>query len=151
MRAVTWLVVVSAVLVTAGAVSTPRVSAQQPAAAVPAVPVVAKTPAEIKQELEKIKKTRTWGIIPAVGTDDSGGTTLLRVDNTSAFPLIVLIVGPTVERVELGPEGTQTLTVEPGQYEIAVTVIGRNMPSFYGTQRIVANMRFRHQFVIPAV
>ena len=151
MRAVTWLVVVSAVLVSASAVPMPRVSAQQPAAAAPAAPVVVKTPAEIKQELEKIKKTRTWGIIPSVGTDDSGGMTLLRVDNTSAFTLIVLIVGPTIERIELGPEGTQTLDIEPGQYEIAVTAVGRNIPSFYGTQRVVANMRFRHQFVVPAI
>ena len=129
----------------------PRVSAQQAAAAVPAAPAVVRTPAEIKQELEKIKKGRTLGIIPSIGTDESGGMTLLRVDNTSAFTLVVFIVGPTVERVELGPEGTQTLTIEPGQYEIAAIVIGRNIPPFYGTQRIVANQRFRHQFVIPAV
>ena len=147
MRAVTFLAVVSAVLLAASVVPMPGVSAQQPD---PAAVAAAPTPAEIKQELEKIKKGRTLGIIPAGGTDDSGGATLLRVDNTSAFPLIVLIVGPTTLRVELGPEGMQTLTVEPGAYEIAVTVVGRDLPPFYGTQRIIANMRFRHQFVVPA-
>ena len=112
---------------------------------------VPQTPEAIKAELEKIKKSRTLGIIPSIGTDDGGGTTVLRVDNTSPFNLIVLIVGPTTERVELGPEGTQTLIVEPGEYELAATVAGRNIPPFYGKQTIVANLRFRHQFVIPAV
>ena len=130
-------------------VSLSGVSAQQPpgpvAAAAPA------TPEAIKQELEKIKKGRTLGIIPSIGTDESGGMTVLRLDNASPFQLVVLVVGPTIRRLELGPEGTQTLNVEPGAYEIAVTVVGRNLPPFYGTQRIVANMRFRHQFVVPAV
>jgi hypothetical protein len=137
----------------ASVVLMPDVSAQQQTAPAPAAAVAPApaTPAEIKQELEKIKKSRTLGIIPSVGTDDSGGTTVLRVDNTSAFTLVVLIVGPTTLRLELGPEGTQTLAVDPGDYEIAVTVVGRNLPPFYGKQTIVANMRFRHQFVIPAV
>jgi len=121
--------------------------AQPPAPAVKAPP----TPAEIKQEVEKIKKARTLGIIPAVGTENEAGATELRVDNTSAFNLVVLISGPTSLRIELGPEGSQTVEVDPGAYEIAVTVVGRNLPPFYGTQRIVAKMRFRHQFVIPAI
>ena len=147
MRALTFVVAASIALCAA---SMPGVSAQEqhPAPAAVAAPA---SPEAIKQELEKIKKGRTLGIIPSIGTDESGGATVLRLDNTSPFQLVVLIVGPTTVRVELGPEGTQTLTVEPGAYEIAVTVVGRNLPPFYGTQRIVANMRFRHQFVIPAV
>ena len=147
MRALTFL---AAVVIVASVVVRPGVSARQAAQPPASAATAAPTPAEIKQEIEKIKKARTLGIIPAVGTEN-GGATELRVDNTSAFNLVVLIVGPTVERIELGPEGTQTLTIEPGQYEIAAIVIGRNIPPFYGTQRIVANMRFRHQFVIPAV
>ena len=139
----------AAATMVASIVSLPGVSAQQQPG--PAAAVAAMSPAAIKQELEKIKKGRTLGIIPSIGTDESGGMTVLRLDNTSPFQLVVLIVGPTTTRVELGPEGTQTLTVEPGNYEMAVTVTGRDLPPFYGTQRIVANMRFRHQFVIPAV
>ncbi len=130
-------------------VSLSSASAQQPPGPVAAAAPV--SPEAIKQELEKIKKGRTLGIIPSVGTDESDRMTVLRLDNASPFQLVVLLVGPLVQRIELGPEGTQSLTVEPGDYEMAVTVVGRNLPPFYGTQRIVANMRFRHQFVIPAV
>ena len=146
MRALTFFAAAAMVLSIA---SLPGVSAQQQPA--PAVVEAPPTPEAIKQELEKIKKGRTLGIIPSIGTDESSGMTVLRLDNTSPFQLVVLIVGPLVERIELGPEGTQSLIVEPGNYEMAVTVVGRNLPPFYGTQRIVANMRFRHQFVIPAV
>ncbi len=147
MRALTFL---AAVVIVASAVVSPGVSAQQ--AAQPPAPAAkaAPTPAEIKQDIEKIKKARTLGIIPAVGTEN-GGATELRVDNTSAFNIVVLVVGPTTLRVELGPEGSQTIAIDPGAYELAVTVVGRNLPPFYGTQRILANMRYRHQFVIPAV
>lgn len=148
MRALTFL---AAVGIVASVVVSPGVSAQEPAQPPAAVVKAAPTPAEIKQEIEKIKKARTLGIIPAVGTENAAGVTELRVDNTSPFNIVVLISGPTSLRLELGPEGSQTLPVEPGAYEIAVTVVGRNVPPFYGTQRIVANMRFRHQFVIPAV
>ena len=118
---------------------------QQP----PAAEATAPRPEQIRQELDKIKKSRTLSILPAQGTDDSGGATLLRVDNASPFSLVILIVGPTTQRVELGSDRTHTLTVEPGDYEIAVTVVGRNLPSFYGKQTIIANMLFRQKFVVP--
>ena len=146
MRALTFFAAATMVL---SIVSLPGVSAQQEPG--PSVVAASPSPEAIKQELEKIKKGRTLGIIPSVGTDESGGMTVLRLDNTSPFQLVVLLVGPTIQRIELGPEGTQSLIVEPGNYEMAVIVVGRNLPPFYGTQRIVANMRFRHQFVIPAV
>ena len=111
--------------------------------------LLAQTPEQIRHELDRIKKSRTLSILPAQGTDDSGGATLLRVDNASPFSLIILIVGPTTQRVELGSDRTQTLTLEPGDYEIAVTVIGRTIPPFYGKQTIIANMLFRQKFVVP--
>jgi len=124
--------------------STPAQQPPAPAAAAPA-------PAQIKLELEKIKEGRTLALMPADGMEDTDGATVLRVDNTSPFSLVVLLVGPTTQRIELGPERMQTLTIEPGDYEIAVTAVGRDLPPFYGRQKIVANMRFRHKFVIPAL
>jgi hypothetical protein len=123
------------------------------AAAQQAAPAVAGPPpaSDIKQALEQIKKSRTLEISPATGTDDSGGMTLLSVENASAFTIVVLIVGPTTQRLEVRPEGIQALVVDPGEYEIAVTAVGRDVPPFYGKQTIVANRRFRHKFVIPAV
>ena len=109
------------------------------------------SPDKIKQDLEKIKKGRTLALIPAQGSDDSGGETVIRFDNTSPFDLIVLLVGPTTERVELGPDRMHSLTIEPGKYEIAVTVVGRNLPPFYGRQTVEPKLRFLHKFVIPAV
>jgi hypothetical protein len=141
--------VVSAALV-ALACLTPRVVAQQQADA--AAVGAPQSPEQIKQELEKIKRGRTLtAIYPTAGTDDSGGATLLRLENASAFNIIILVVGPTTQRILLEPEHIQTLTVEPGDYEIAAIVVGRNVPPFYGKQTIVGNMRFRHQFNVPAV
>ena len=135
-------------LVATGALAIPALVAQQPADP----PAAAQeSPERIKQELEKIKKGRTLAIARAEGVDDSGVETILRFDNTSPFNLVVLVVGPTTQRIELGPDRIQTLTVEPGTYEIAVTVTGRNLPPFYGRQAIIRNMRFVFQFVIPAV
>jgi len=127
----------------------PPLTAQQPPAPATA-PTPARSPAQIKQELEKIKKGRTVAIYAATGSDEPDGTTELRVDNPSPFSMIVFVVGPTTERIELEPQRMQTLTVDPGDYEIAVRVVGRDVPPFYGKQTIIANMQFRHQFVIPA-
>ena len=128
---------------------TPRAVAQQRAGS-PSVDA-AQSPERIKQELEKLKKGRTLTIFPASGTENASGTTQLRLENVSAFNMIVLIVGPTTERVVLEPERVRMLTVEPGDYEIAFTVVGRDLPPFYGKQTIAPNMQFRHQFNVPAV
>jgi hypothetical protein len=139
------LVVAAALAIGVSSLTLAAQQAPTPAAA-PATPL---TPTQIKQELEKIKKGRTLGIGPAEGVEDAEGATALFLDNPSPFNLIVLLVGPTTARVELGPARMQTLAVEPGVYEIAVTVVGRDLPPFYGTQTIVKNMRFRHQFIVP--
>jgi hypothetical protein len=127
----------------------PSLCAQQPqqdsaAAAAP-------SPEAIRRELEKIKTGRTLVINPADGTNDSDGATILTVENGSASDLIVLVVGPTTRRVELGSERMEMLTIEPGDYELAVTAvgrIGRTVLPFYGRQKIVAGMSFHHKFVI---
>ena len=127
---------------------TPSLIAQAPGAAPPAATMSA---AQIKQEVEKIKKGRTLLLVPAVGTDDPGGQTTLRLDNASPFDLVIFLVGPSTQRIELGPNRMQTLTVEPGDYDVVLTVVGRNLPPFYGKDTITGKMQFRHQFVIPAV
>ena len=110
------------------------------------------TPEQIRKELDTIKKGRPLPIIPAMGTDDSNGQTLLRVDNTSTFDLVVILSGPTTERIVLGAGHMQTFQVKPGDYEIGITVVGRkNMPSFYGKQTVTDKLFFRHQLVIPLV
>jgi hypothetical protein len=107
--------------------------------------------AQIKQELDKIKKGRTLTLFPAEGSAESSGATSLVVENTSGFNLVVLVVGPTTERVELGPFRMETLSVAPGDYEVAVTAVGRDIPPFYGKQKITASMLFRHKLSIPGV
>lgn len=109
------------------------------------------SPQEIRQQLEQIKKGRTVPISAATGTNESSGSTELRFENTSPFPLIVLVVGPITQRIELGVEGMQSVPVDPGEYEIAVTVVGRPIPPFYGKQTVTPNLSFRHKFVIPAI
>jgi hypothetical protein len=107
---------------------------------------------DIRRELEKIKKTRTLTLLPAEGSDDSDGATVLRVENASPFDLVLLIVGPTTQRIQLAPERMQMLTVEPGDYELAVTVVTRgrrDVLPWYGRQKIVGGMAFRHKIVIP--
>jgi len=112
----------------------------------------AATPEQIRKELDAIKKSKPLPIIAAMGTDDSNGETLLRVDNTSPFELVVILSGPTMERIELGAGHMQTFQVKPGDYEIAVSVIGRKkMPAFYGKQTVTEKLFFRHQLVIPLV
>lgn len=128
------------------ALTTSVLFAQQPAPSTPAP-----SAAQIKQELDRIKKGPTIALFPAEGSDDSGGQTLFRVENTSPFNLVVLVVGPTSDRIELGPYRMQTLTVKPGDYEVAVTTVGRDVPPFYGKQKITANMLFRHKLSIPGV
>ena len=105
---------------------------------------------QVKAELDGIKKSRPLPIIPAMGTDDSDGQTLLRVDNASTFDLIVILSGPTTERIVLGAGHMQTFQVKPGDYEIGVSVMGpKKMPSFYGKQTVKEKLLFRHQLVIP--
>ena len=144
---------VAVAFIAVGALATSALIAQQPATQTPPAAAAQDSPEKIKQELEKIKKGRTLAIAPAQGIDGAGANaeTTLRFDNTSPFTLVVLLVGPTTERIELGPERMQTVTLAPGNYEIAMTVTGRGLPPFYGKQAIAANMRFRIQFVIPTV
>src|SRR3954466_13930736 len=122
----------------AAVVATPSVIAQAPA--------VTMSPAQIKQEVDKIKKGRTLLLVPELGTDDPAGETTLSLDNTSPFDLIILLSGPSPQRVELGPNRTHPLTVEPGEYEVVLTVVGRNLPPFFGKDTIVPKMHYRHSF-----
>ena len=134
-----------AVALAACVLLTPSLMAQTPA------PATTMSPAQIKQEVDKIKKGRTLLLVPALGTDDPAGETTLILDNTSPFDLIILLSGPSAQRVELGPNRMQTLTVAPGDYDVVLTVVGRNLPPFFGKDTIAPKLRFRHQFVIPAV
>jgi len=79
----------------------PPLAAQQPSDQTPAAAPA--SPEKIKQEVDKIKAGRTLTIFPAPGTADAGGATTLRFDNTSPFSLIVLLSGPTPQRIELLP------------------------------------------------
>ena len=133
-------------LIATSAAFVPRPAAQQTTAS----PATAPSADEIRQEVEAIKKLRTLPILSAAGIDDAGGATTLRIDNASAFPIAVLIVGPTTSRIELPSEGVRTLGVLPGEYEIAVKAVGSDLPPLYGRQTITDKFRFRHQFAIPA-
>jgi hypothetical protein len=117
--------------------------------------LLAQTPSDtIKLELEKVKTTHPLALFPADGIEDENGATTLRLDNTSRVGVVVLVVGPTTARVELEAERMQTLTVEPGDYEIAVVPSvprGVIVPSFYGRQTIAPAMHFVHKFVIPGI
>ena len=139
---------VVAVVFAAGVLAGPTAAQAQTGAAAAADA----TPApQIKVELEKIKKGRTLGLNPALGIENADGATELQLDNPSPFNIVVLVVGPTSRRVEIGPMRMETLAISPGDYEVAVTVIGRDLPPFYGKQTIVAGMHFRHQFLIPLI
>ena len=137
-------VAIAVLLIATGALTAPRIAAQQQSAS----PVSADA---IRNELEAIKKLRTLPILPATGTEDSGGATLLYVENASAFPIAVLLVGPTTDRVELPQGGVRTLKVLPGDYEIGVKAVGRDLQSLYGKQTIEPKRRFRHKFAVPAL
>jgi hypothetical protein len=137
-------VAIAVLLIAIGALAAPRLAEQQRSVS----PVSADA---IRNELEAIKKLHTLPILPATGTEDSGGGTLLHVENASAFPIVVLIVGPTTERVELPQGGARTLKVLPGDYEIAVKAVGRDLQSLYGKQTIEPKRRFGHKFAVPAL
>ena len=79
------------------AVATPSLFAQQQPRPAPAA--ATESPEQIKRELDRIKKGRTLAIMPAAGFDDGDGATALRLDNASPFSLIVLLVGPTTQRI----------------------------------------------------
>ena len=105
---------------------------------------------QIRRELEKIKKGQTLALFPAEGMEEPGDATQIRVENTSPFNLVVLIVGPTTSRLEVGPFRTEAIAVEPGDYELAVTAVGRSLPPFVGKQKITAKLSFHHKILIPA-
>jgi hypothetical protein len=130
------------------------VAAALVAASVCAPPLAAQdSAASIKQELERIKKTHPQALFPAQGAEDASGTTTLRLENASSLDVVVLIVGPTTERIELGTDRMRALTVAPGDYEIAVVAVTRipNVPALYGRQTVTPNLRFSLKFVIPGI
>ncbi len=141
--------VLAGVLVAAGVAMALPAIAQQPENAPSPAPLPPNAE-QIRRMVETVKKGRTLPIVPADGMEDTEGETVLRVDNPSPFPMTVFLLGPTVQSMNVGAEQMQTLTLEPGAYEIAVTVNGRDLPPFYGKQTIVANMRYIHKFIVPA-
>jgi hypothetical protein len=141
----------AAAAIAAVALVPPSLIAQQPPAS---GALAAPSRDDIMRELERIKKTRTLILLPAEGSDDPDGATVLRVENAAPFDLVLLVVGPMTRRIELAPERLQILTVDPGDYELAVTVVarsGRDVLPLYGRQKIVGGMAFRHKIVIPGV
>ena len=132
-----------AAAVAAVAVSLPAVHAQAPAKPPSA--------AQIKQELDKLKKGQTLALFPAEGMQEAGDPTQIRFENTSPFNLAVLIVGPTTSRLDVGPFRTETVAIDAGDYELAVTAVGRSVPPFVGKQKITAKLSYYHKISIPAV
>jgi hypothetical protein len=77
-----------------------------------------------------------------------GGRTEIVVENSTSYALTVLLSGPASQRIPVGAGASQSVTVSPGNYEIAASVSSPNVIPFYGRVSFGANMTYSEKFYI---
>jgi hypothetical protein len=102
-----------------------------------------------REAIDEIRSQNPGTIPPAQVTGrNNGGATTLDVKNTTEYTLHVFLSGPRSAVLNLPPGYSQTLTIVPGQYEIAARVDAFNVRPFYGTQPFSGGNAYGETFYI---
>lgn len=95
-------------------------------------------------------RTGEHGTLPPAritGSNRTGGTTL-AVRNATTFALRFLLAGPQEADVTIAPGQTATMTVAPGDYEVAASVSSPTVTPFYGMQQFFGGNDYTQMFYI---
>jgi hypothetical protein len=123
----------------------------QPTAAISGPPTGALAPSDntIQQEIGKIRNGRNAPMPPAqAAAANLGGQTGILLENGTTYTLTVFVSGPMSQRIQLAPGGSKTLTLSPGNYEVAASVSGPGVVPFYGKETLSANTQYTERFYI---
>lgn len=102
-----------------------------------------------RQNIDEIRSQNPGALPPAEVTGrNRGGATTLSVKNDTQYTLHVFLAGPQSQVLDLLPGYNQTITIVPGQYEIAARVDAWNVKPFYGTQPFNGGNAYGESFYI---
>jgi hypothetical protein len=86
---------------------------------------------------------------PAQATPSAlGGMSRVNVTNGTKYQLFVYLKGPVSQTLEIAPNQSQNLTLQPGHYEVAAKVSNPSVIPFYGTDDYGADTTSSYQFYI---
>lgn len=73
------------------------------------------------------------------------------MENGTSLPLSVLVSGPVSQKIEIPAGASQTISLPPGNYEIAASISSPDVNPFYCDERFAANTQYSEKFYIRLV
>jgi hypothetical protein len=104
---------------------------------------------DVRGEIDEIKKGKHEEMPPAEAAEPAlGGETGTEILNDTPFTLTFYLTGPLTQRVVIGPGDSKSMSVPPGDYEVAVRASSKSVIPYYGQQRYNPNTKYSEHFMI---
>ena len=103
---------------------------------------------DIAGEIEKIRRGPHESMPPAEASPGGIGEPSLTVENGTKYTLTILLSGPTSQKLQIVPGGSQSISIIPGSYEMAARVSDPNVIAFYGNESFDIGSKYSENFYI---
>jgi hypothetical protein len=104
---------------------------------------------DIQQEIGRIRDGRNAPMPPPqAARANLDGRTGMDIENGTSCTLSVFLSGAVSHKVQLAPGVSQTVTLPPGNYEVAATVSCPNVVPVYGKENLGSNTQYSEKFYI---
>ena len=103
----------------------------------------------IRQEIAAIRGGRHGALPPAqvVAANRNARVSSMQIRNGTAFTLTVLYAGPSSRRVVVPPQGTQSLALAIGEYQVAASVNAPGVIPYAGVDRLFGGSYENHFYI----
>jgi hypothetical protein len=105
--------------------------------------------AKIRQEIDKIRSSphETMPSAQATGMAVGGGTSI-TVENATEYLLSIFISGPVTKKVDIAARTSETISLAPGDYDVAARGSDPSVVPFFGRQNYAANTGYSERFYL---
>jgi hypothetical protein len=105
--------------------------------------------ASIQTEIARIRDGQHVNLPAAQAAETvAGNETGVTISNRTAETLYVYFSGPSIQQIQISAGGKQTVSLQPGDYEVAAKVSSPNVNPFYGKQTYGSHTRYSEQFYL---
>jgi hypothetical protein len=103
----------------------------------------------IRQEIDKIRSSPHETMPSAQATGMAlGGKTSITVENATEYVLSILIAGPVTQKIDIAAHASETISLLPGDYDVAARVSNPTVIPFFGRHNYAMNTGYSEQFYL---
>jgi hypothetical protein len=111
-------------------------------------------PAMVQSRFERVTNSNRNTPLPSPQATSNStavpASTILSFTNNTAFPIELILTGPTISGKKIAPSETRDVTVPSGKYSILADFpTSSNLVSFYGTQDYLPNFHYVYKLDTP--